>query len=593
MRRSGRLVTIGFTALLSISAMTIAVANGATATTRPAGKSVPCDRRAPVRATQSGKVCGTVQRRDGREVSAYLGVPYAAPPVGALRWAAPRPPRPWHGVRRASTYARLCAQPYGSPTLTGFKGSENCLYLNVWTPQAKSAAPRAVLVYVPGGGFLVGGGSLTPYSGAYLAASSNVVVVTINYRLGALGFLRYTGHRSGIAGNFGILDQDAALEWVHKNIAAFGGDPAKVTLWGESAGAVSTALHLFSIPAGNGTFRAAIMDSNVDGPLLPDAAQAAQSGAGFVHLLCQYQTTATCPETAGWLRSLPLQTIMTAENSQLSAEGIHGLFLNTSPITFGPTVGVKPITGQPLQGYHPGVRPKPFVMGHNQDEGGFFTPQPPWMTASQYTAFLTSSFTTAGADAILSYRVAGRRPYNPATYRYRPRAQMTPAAQAYMRVITDAFVAAPNLLLTQEVRQRIAAAGLPMFGYEFSEVANFNYQGLPQCSPASGNVCHSYELPFAFNNLSRIEGTNTNEWYAPVRGTAQERQLSRTMAGAWAGFAKNPTAAGWGYQGISDPATGPYAQFGQDVGVINNVSARANYSLWKPILDAEIAAAER
>jgi carboxylesterase type B len=582
-----RIITVVLVATIGAAVSAYSAQSGGGSGRSPRCNAVP-------RQTQSGEVCGLIQRSDGYSASAYLGVPYAAPPVGALRWVAPRPPNKWRGVRRATQYASLCTQPYGSPTFTGFKGSEDCLYLNIWTPVRPSASPRAVLVYIPGGGYLVGGGSLTPYSGAHIAARSDLDVVTINYRLGALGFLRYLGQGSSIQGNFGTLDQDAALEWVHRNIAHFGGDPSKVTLWGESAGAISTALHLFSIPRDHDMFRAAIMDSNVNGALLPTPSQAAQSGALFVNLLCQYQTTSGCPQTESWLRSRPLSTIMTAENSQLSPQGIHGLFLNTSPIAFEPIVGVAPITGQPLTGYQPNVAPKPFVMGHNKDEGGFFTPQPQWMTNAQYRAWLTAAFTSTGATAIQGYTVNGAKPYSAASYSYSAGAQMTPAAQAYMRVVTDGLVVSPNIMLTQNVQQKMATARLPMFGFTFNEVASFNYQGLPQCSPASRNVCHSYELPFVFNNLVQLEGSNTENSYVAVQATPQEERLAKTMAGAWAGFAKNPTAAGWGYRAIgTNPAAGPYIQFGQTIGPVNNVATNANFSLWQPILAAELANAGR
>jgi carboxylesterase type B len=530
-------------------------------------------------------VCGITEKNDGVTANAFLGIPFAAPPTGALRWAAPAPPANRTEVLAATTAASMCPQIITPVEFTEFDGAEDCLYLNVWTPQGATAAPKPVVVYIPGGGFLTGAGSLPGYNGAYLAASSDVVVVTINYRLGALGFMRYQGPDATIEGNFGIQDQMAALNWVKSNIASFGGDPSKLTMWGESAGAVSTALHLFSIPESNAMIRSAIMDSNVAGSPLPTAGASAQVGTDFVGLLCQYQTTPGCPKTVAWLRSLPLETIMTAENSAAPSQGIHGLFTSTNPISWAPTVGVAPIVGQPILGYQPGATAKPFVMGHNKDEGAFFTPQPQWMTATEYSQWLTASFGRVGAAAVLGYEAGGKKPYNPATYVFDPGAQMTPTAQAYMRVITDGLVASPNIVTSQRVGQQMAAANQPMLGYEFNYVASFNYNGLPQCSPQSLNVCHSYELPFAFNNMVQLNGS---QWET-VNVPEAERDLARTMAKAWTGFVKDPTASGWGYPAMTDPVKGPYVQFGSPVGSVEDMGSQVNFDLWKPFLAASIA----
>ncbi|XP_009458843.1 PREDICTED: cholinesterase-like, partial [Nipponia nippon] len=190
-------------------------------------------------------------------VTAFLGIPYAEPPLGHLRFRPPRPARPWHGVLDASSHHHACYQAVDT-MFPGFGGSEmwnpnremseDCLYLNVWVPVPRPSAAVPVLVWIYGGGFYSGAASLDVYDGRYLAAAEGVVVVSMNYRVGALGFLALPGHPEA-PGNVGLLDQRLALRWVRDNVGAFGGDAGAVTLFGESAGAASVGLHLLSTPS--------------------------------------------------------------------------------------------------------------------------------------------------------------------------------------------------------------------------------------------------------------------------------------------------------------------------------------------------------
>jgi para-nitrobenzyl esterase len=221
----------------------------------------------PVR-TASGLVSG-VALSHGMEV--FKGIPFAAPPVGKLRWRPPRSAAPWSGVRKADDFGPPCMQttsprrlgPWTRVFLSKLPPSENCLYLNIWTTAQRPATPRPVMVWIYGGGFTSGAGSVAIYDGAALSRQG-VVVVNFNYRVGPFGFLAYPGltqespnHSSG---NYALLDQIAALRWVQRNIAAFGGDPRQITIFGQSAGAASVWL-LMQSPLAHGLFERAVIMS--------------------------------------------------------------------------------------------------------------------------------------------------------------------------------------------------------------------------------------------------------------------------------------------------------------------------------------------
>jgi para-nitrobenzyl esterase len=224
---------------------------------------------------ESGLISGAT---DQSGVTAYLGIPFASPPVGPLRWRPPEAAAHWEGVRKADHFGASCTQdeagsrlPWTEEFMTQGAISEDCLFLNVWTAARSVSEKQAVMVFIYGGGFNEGSSSVAVYNGSELA-KKGVVVVTLNYRVGPLGFLVYpeltkeSEHHS--SGNYGLLDQIAALEWVHRNIGAFGGDPNRVTIFGQSAGAISVA-DLMRSPLAEGLFARAIAES---GPgLFPDS----------------------------------------------------------------------------------------------------------------------------------------------------------------------------------------------------------------------------------------------------------------------------------------------------------------------------------
>jgi para-nitrobenzyl esterase len=236
--------------------------------------------------TTYGVVSG--QKDSRSSVTVFKGIPYAAPPVGELRWRPPVAPAAWKGVRKADEFAASCMQsvhgdflPWTKEFLVQNQTSEDCLYLNIWSPKLSAAADLPVVVFIHGGSFSEGSGSVAVYDGTNLAGTG-LVIVTINYRLGVFGFFAHpdlTAESSHHAsGNYGLMDQIAALQWVQSNIRAFGGDPRRVTIWGQSAGAFSVGALLAS-PQAKGLFQRAVADSGLgiaELPMhgLPDAEQA-------------------------------------------------------------------------------------------------------------------------------------------------------------------------------------------------------------------------------------------------------------------------------------------------------------------------------
>ena len=242
-----------------------------------------------------------MQGKTAARPSEYLGIPYAAPPVGALRWQPPQPAAPWHGIREATSFAPHCAQP-GSPFGVA-STSENCLYLNVYTPAGARGRNLPVMVWIHGGALVVG--ESDDYNPAALV-QHGVIVVTINYRLGVFGFLAdsaLAGRLGGPSGNYGLMDQQAALRWVQRNIGGFGGDARNVTVFGESAGGLSTLAQLVS-PGARGLFQRAIVESGSYDLTQASLAEAEAAGAAFA------ATVGCASNTAACLRSLPVSTIL-------------------------------------------------------------------------------------------------------------------------------------------------------------------------------------------------------------------------------------------------------------------------------------------
>ncbi|WP_433731266.1 carboxylesterase/lipase family protein [Nocardia sp. CA-129566] len=311
---------------------------------------------------------GVVRGYRGRRVLRWRSLPYAAAPVGELRFRAPQPVRPWTGVREATTFgfaamqhrtgARIGPRRY-QPT------SEDALTLNVVAPIEPSATPRPVMVFIHGGGYLIGTSALSLYSGARLAVRGDVIVVSLNYRLGAFGYVDFgefgTPERPFEA-NLGLRDQVAALEWVQRNIAAFGGDPNNVTIFGESAGAHAV-LSLLATPAAKGLFHRGIAQSPP-----ADWGMSAEDARAFAH---------RCVEALGATPDTAAETLITAGANDIrrAVDKTSGKVLRERPGLFpiAPVVDGEYLTQSPIDAITSGAAHQvPLIIGTNRDEGTLF-----------------------------------------------------------------------------------------------------------------------------------------------------------------------------------------------------------------------------
>jgi para-nitrobenzyl esterase len=350
--------------------------------------------------TDLGDLSGLQQ--DGLRV--FLGIPFAAPPIGDLRWRPPSPARPWTGIKEMKSFS---ANPFQPPTPRAPPGrmSEDCLYLNVWTPAEGANDRLPVMVFFYGGAFIHTApfGTIEIYNGTTLA-KNGVVVVTTNYRLGPLGFLAHpeldkeSGNNG--SGNYGLLDQVAALQWVQRNIGAFGGDPSRVTIFGQSAGAESVFIHLVS-PVSMGLFHQAIVGS---GPLLNDGtvmdavnskADAEQFGLDYAERL-----GISGPGSIARMRNLSARELIDATPWSGSS------FNRLTSRHFEPTIDGCVIPDYPKNLYlHHRQEPVPLMLGTNADEGLTLVADAD-LTVEEYQAFITSRFGTE-APAVLSQYPAG------------------------------------------------------------------------------------------------------------------------------------------------------------------------------------------
>ena len=435
--------------------------------------------------TGAGQVKGTLHTRS----RAFLGIPYAAPVVGSRRWTPPTPPTPWTSALDATKAGYVC--PQIGLGLTPVKGdvNEDCLTINVYTPlPAPTGAP--VMLWIHGGGNVSGSSTEPTYNGKAMAEKMGVVLVTFNYRLGALGFLAHPSLKTG-SGNFGIQDQQAALKWVNDNIAAFGGDPKNVTLFGQSAGSIDVCAHL-TAPGSAGLFHRAIMQSGACSTSALTRAQAETQGKKLAKALkCD-----TASDVAACLRKLTPDQL----NKALAMK--KGLIMGEGA-SWGPMVDGQVLPEMPMKRLESGTFNKvPVMAGFTKDEGSIFLFSAGMfvMTATEYDTLITEIF-----GAILGAKVKKEYPLSGYT-------EVTDAAKD---IIGDAGFICP----LRRVARALAAAGQKTWLYRFSRIPSYmNHPFL--------GAYHGADLGFVFNNAS------TSGF------TAEEAKLSESMLGYWTRFAR-------------------------------------------------------
>jgi len=336
--------------------------------------------------TQYGKVQGAISGT----VFISKGIPFAQPPLGDLRFRAPQAPSPWAEVRDATTFglasvqsARMMQRLFAAnPQPSG----EDCLYLNIWSPGADDK-PRPVLLWIHGGAFTMGSGSIPWYNGTAFATNGDVVIVTINYRLGALGFLHladFGGKEKDLSSNCGLLDQIAALEWVRDNIAAFGGDPDNITVFGESAGAMSIGT-LLAMPMAKGLFQKAILQSGASHTVL-DKERASRIANKFMDTLDIHKVTD--------LLDVSGEQLLAAQDKVSGAGG---------RLAFQPVVDTATLPQQPIQAIANGsANGVALLVGTNRDEMRLFTMLDP-AQATPDMAMLEQLFGTKAKAVAATY----------------------------------------------------------------------------------------------------------------------------------------------------------------------------------------------
>ena len=519
----------GATAVAVLAAAAPAAAQGGSSAVRLSAD-------APVAVT-GGRVQGT-EAAPG--VVAFKGIPFAAPPVGELRWRPPAPVAAWEGVRDARRAGPICVQ--GEEVDAG--ESEDCLFLNVWAP-AETAEPRPVLYWIHGGGFTGGSGSTSIYDGARLAADG-AVVVTINYRLNVFGFLAHPALSAesphGASGNYGLLDMTAGLEWVRDNIAAFGGDPGRVTIFGESAGG-GAVMAVMLMPQSKGLFHRAVAQSNWihgwDRPLAGDA-------GGLTPAEAQGTAVAAALGVGDLDPDAGLAAMRTASADDMLAAmraGEGSPFLRSGHV-WAPNVDGWAVPDDPLAMYAAGRQhPVPLVVGMNGNEGSLMTRALPLSGAEAFALHLEGMYPADLVGALLAH-------YD--------------VTDATMRAGLDHLV--HDLYFAGPVRAhaRHQSAVAPVWMYHFTRVP-------PTPWGEALGAHHAAELVYVFGTLTTDDEPGERPLGLSPLGdfTEVDTGLSETMRAYWVRFAAtgDPNGPGLPAWPAWDPASDRHLELGAEVSV--------------------------
>jgi para-nitrobenzyl esterase len=476
----------------------------------------------------SGYIVGS-----GTTVRVYKGIPFAAPPVGELRWRAPQPIKPWDSIRVTKTFSLSCPQP--PIVLPKERIGEDCLTINVWTGARTANARLPVLVSIPGGGFLGGSSALSLYDAERLARE-DVVVVSFNYRMGIFGFLAHPElskeSPQGVSGNYALLDMVAALQWVQRNIAAFGGDPDNVTLWGESAGATAVSL-LLVVPQSAGLFHKAIISSpwSMYYPIsrLREAGRERPSA----------ESRGAALGSLADLRAKSADELL--QLSMSSAAATATIDPDQGGQTYRPIVDGVVLPDDPAQLFEKGAFSHvPMIVGTNADEGVFFAPRSV-ATREQADAWLRTQF---GSDAprMLSalYGLDGG----------------TPVPVGLAKLTGDALIG----MGARAILRAAAHYNPNVYEYEFSRVS-------PLAKRTMLNAFHGAELSYIFGTLPE-SALSAFPGFSVLPGdyNQTDERLSRAMSRAIVKFARTADPNGAGMPKWARYAPGDsYLEFGDSI----------------------------
>jgi para-nitrobenzyl esterase len=449
-------------------------------------------RAAPVARARidSGIVEGVVEHG----VVAFKGIPYAAPPVGELRWRPPQPVKPWSGTLKAAHYGPDCMQvpfPHDAAPLRETP-AEGCLYINVWRPAKRSARKLPVMVWIYGGGFVNGGTSPAEYDGSAFARDG-VVLVSFNYRIGNFGFFAHPALAAeqprGPLGNYAFMDQIAALKWVRRNIAAFGGDAHNVTIFGESAGGMSVNTLLLT-PLARGLYQKAIIESGGGrGGLASRRLAGGPNSAEAMGLALarHFGIEGTGPEALARLRAIPASTLVMGLN--MATMGANPYYVG------GPIIDDRLFFGAPVRQYAEGKGARvPVMIGANSLDLGFL----PAKTLRE----LYAGFGPDAARARAVYGAGGN----------------TKVGLLALEAGGDQMMVEP----AREIARILSARGQPVYEFRFSYVASSLRKTVP-------GATHASEIPFVFDTVTAHYGKRT---------TAADKAIARAMHAYWVAFAR-------------------------------------------------------